>query len=102
MGKSLFAFHVDAARILSRCVDAIRSFISTQDGKYGKKIPSGVTMRDARRWEISKMAIVDGELTTTSSGAGYAFESWTLDDATFSSPSAVEHTVPLCSTRAGR
>ena len=46
-------------------------------------------MRKARRWEISKMAIVDGELASEAIGVGYAFESWLLEDGCLAEPGGV-------------
>ena len=49
------------------------------DSSYEKKL-DGNTMQKAKRWAISKMAVVDGELVTEDQGVGYAFEAWVRDE----------------------
>mmetsp|Transcript_6975 Transcript_6975/g.22027 ORF Transcript_6975/g.22027 Transcript_6975/m.22027 type:complete len:277 (-) Transcript_6975:23-853(-) len=89
------AYNQTHSELIGSATDLAATVSGGYDSKYGKKIPSGVTMRDAKRWEIAKMAIVDGELTTTSSGAGYAFESWTLDDGRVGRPGGVVEDAPM-------
>lgn len=49
------------------------------DSSYEKKV-DGRTMQKAKRWSISKMAVVDGELVTEDQGVGYAFSAWIRDE----------------------
>ena len=53
---------------------------------YSKKIvqvggpadgePSSVTLRDVERWQLEKMAVVDGKLATEAIGLAYAWKCW--------------------------
>lgn len=46
---------------------------------YEKKV-GDVFVKDARRWTISQMEIVDGSLVETMVGVGYAFPKWIVGD----------------------
>jgi len=62
---------------------------------YEKKI-DGNTMQKAKRWAISKMAVVDGELVTEDQGVGYAFEAWTRDeDGALCKPGGIVEAPPI-------
>ena len=58
------------------------------DGKYEKKV-GGRTMRGAKRWQIDRMAVVDGALATEVVGVGYVFDSWLLEDGRVGEPGGV-------------
>ena len=63
---------------------------------YSKKIvqvggpadgePSSVTLRDVERWQLEKMAVVDGKLATEAIGLAYAWEAWEEADGTTCKP----------------
>ena len=65
------------------------------DSSYEKKL-DGNTMQKAKRWAISKMAVVDGELVTEDQGVGYAFETWTRDeDGALCKPGGIVEAPPI-------
>jgi PAS domain-containing protein len=65
------------------------------DSSYEKKL-DGNTMQKAKRWAISKMAVVDGELVTEDQGVGYAFEAWVRDeDGALCRPGGVVEAPPI-------
>ena len=65
------------------------------DSSYEKKL-DGNTMQKAKRWSISKMAVVDGELVTEDQGVGYAFESWVRDaDGALCKPGGIVEAPPI-------
>ena len=65
------------------------------DSSYEKKI-EGNTIQKAKRWAISKMAVVDGELVTEDQGVGYAFEAWVRDeDGALCRPGGVVEAPPI-------
>ena len=65
------------------------------DSSYEKKI-DGNTMQKAKRWAISKMAVVDGELVTEDQGVGYAFSSWVREeDGALCKPGGVVEAPPV-------
>lgn len=45
-----------------------------------------VTMLDADRWLLEKMAIVDGKIATQSLGVAYAWDTWELPDGMLAKP----------------
>ena len=62
---------------------------------YSKKVavrcaetgePISVTLVDADRWSVEKMAIVDGKLGTEKLGVAYSWSSWELADGTICKP----------------
>ena len=63
---------------------------------YSKKIvqvggpadgePSSVTLRDVERWQLEKMAVVDGKLATEAIGLAYAWKCWEEADGTTCKP----------------
>ena len=55
------------------------------ESKYEKKV-SGRTMRDAKRWQMDRMSIVDGALATEVVGVAYAFETWLLETGELGEP----------------
>ena len=65
------------------------------DSSYEKKV-DGNTMQKAKRWAISKMAVVDGELVTEDQGVGYAFSSWVRDeDGALCRPGGIVEAPPI-------
>ena len=65
------------------------------DSSYEKKL-DGNTMQKAKRWAISKMAVVDGELVTEDQGVGYAFSSWVRDaDGALCKPGGIVEAPPV-------
>jgi PAS domain-containing protein len=65
------------------------------DSSYEKKV-DGNTMQKAKRWAISKMAVVDGELVTEDQGVGYAFEAWIRDeDGALCRPGGIVEAAPI-------
>ena len=65
------------------------------DSSYEKKL-DGNTMQKAKRWAISKMAVVDGELVTEDQGVGYAFEAWVRDaDGALCKPGGIVEAPPI-------
>ena len=65
------------------------------DSSYEKKL-DGNTMQKAKRWSISKMAVVDGELVTEDQGVGYAFEAWVRDaDGALCKPGGIVEAPPI-------
>ena len=53
-------------------------------------------MQKAKRWAISKMAVVDGELVTEDQGVGYAFEAWVRDaDGALCKPGGIVEAPPI-------
>ena len=65
------------------------------DSSYEKKL-DGRTMQKAKRWAISKMAVVDGELVTEDQGVGYAFEAWLRDeDGALCKPGGIVEAPPI-------
>ena len=65
------------------------------DSSYEKKL-DGNTMQKAKRWAISKMAVVDGELVTEDQGVGYAFEAWIREeDGALCKPGGIVEAPPI-------
>ena len=65
------------------------------EASYEKKL-DGRTMQKAKRWAISKMAVVDGELVTEDQGVGYAFEAWVRDeDGALCKPGGIVEAPPI-------
>ena len=53
-------------------------------------------MQKAKRWAISKMAVVDGELVTEDQGVGYAFSTWVREeDGALCKPGGVVEAPPI-------
>ena len=71
---------------------------SLADGKYesgyskkltvsaGDSETATIMLRDAERWVLEKMAVVDGKLDSERLGLAYAWHSWELEDGTTCKP----------------